>query len=186
LGPFWTLTEIYLSSSRTNLGADHQPRLTQHPGFNFFSFDSSNSDQFQIELFRFISQKMNFVCLFTFLPHRCQMWVYYFHRYLLKGKQNAGTSKNFKLQRSIITSESFVTILETEFYWCSCLRKLVNIKAVKNYKYIHITSNLCLDIDSQLPKAALRHAFSACSYCMHLRFQRNYLGLSQPKRNCMQ
>ncbi len=30
-------------------------------------------------------------------------------------------------------------------------------------------------------KAALRRAFYACVYCMHLRFQRNYLGWLKPR-----
>jgi hypothetical protein len=30
-------------------------------------------------------------------------------------------------------------------------------------------------------KAALRHAFSACVYCMRLRFQSNYVGWLKPK-----
>jgi hypothetical protein len=79
----------------------------------------------------------------------------------------------YKLLEQILSNCSF-----------DCAGGIILLKSVKNdYKKPRKFISLFIydrESSNSFVKAALPHLFSACVYCMQLRFQSNYLGLSQP------
>jgi len=60
-------------------------------------------------------------------------------------------------------------------------RKVTFTFAFSALRRLVFFEELSLVTEATVNKAALRHAFSACVYCMQLRFQRNYVGWLKPK-----